>query len=301
MHEKGRLTKTIRRRYSGQQPGTKSGRRPADKPRIDRLSTAGFVPPSVYIGVSFVRASRDTPRRAVFDCLVGKRVGCRLGEPTCPRPAPPSRRAPPRRAPPRPWYVRVLDSTGVRVLDSTGNASGKLSRKPVFGVIWGSNGEVACPSGASWSRLLRARPQQRQRRLSWVVGGSNGEVVWSSGESGSCLWDARALEPSGLIRLGPARVSRMVVFGCLWVGTTGRTVVGRINGPLVGRPSAGMSKEVVSGNLAVGRGGCVVVGGSGSQPLGIRVWDSTGVTNHKNPLLPPKLPSLFVLAARSTT
>ena len=41
----------------GQQPGTKSGRLPADKPVINRLSTAGFVLPSVTIGFPFVLAS----------------------------------------------------------------------------------------------------------------------------------------------------------------------------------------------------------------------------------------------------
>ena len=42
-----RVTKTNRRRYTGQQPGMKSARGPGDKPRMNRGSTAGFVPPSV--------------------------------------------------------------------------------------------------------------------------------------------------------------------------------------------------------------------------------------------------------------
>ena len=37
--------------FTGRQPGTKSASRPGDKPLINRLSTAGFVPPSVYIGI----------------------------------------------------------------------------------------------------------------------------------------------------------------------------------------------------------------------------------------------------------
>ena len=41
------FTETNRRRHIGQQPGTKSASRPASKPRMNRLSTAGFVPPSV--------------------------------------------------------------------------------------------------------------------------------------------------------------------------------------------------------------------------------------------------------------
>ena len=34
-------------RYTGQQPGTKSARGPADQPLINRGSNADFVPPSV--------------------------------------------------------------------------------------------------------------------------------------------------------------------------------------------------------------------------------------------------------------
>ena len=41
---------TNRHRHTGQQPGTKSARGPGAKPRMNRGSTAGFVPPSVYIG-----------------------------------------------------------------------------------------------------------------------------------------------------------------------------------------------------------------------------------------------------------
>ena len=50
LYENGLQRQIRRRRYTRQQPGTKSGRRPGDKPRINRLSTAGFVPASVYIG-----------------------------------------------------------------------------------------------------------------------------------------------------------------------------------------------------------------------------------------------------------
>ena len=53
------ITETNRRRYIGQQPGTKSAFRPADKPLVNRWSTAGFVPPPVYIGFPlFVLAKR---------------------------------------------------------------------------------------------------------------------------------------------------------------------------------------------------------------------------------------------------
>ena len=43
-----RVTETKKRRHIVQQPGTKSVRGPADKPLINRLSTARCVPPSVY-------------------------------------------------------------------------------------------------------------------------------------------------------------------------------------------------------------------------------------------------------------
>ena len=46
------VTETNRRRYTGEQPGTKSARGPAEKRRMNRGSTAGFVPPSVYMGFS---------------------------------------------------------------------------------------------------------------------------------------------------------------------------------------------------------------------------------------------------------
>ena len=89
--------------------------RPGDKPQINRSSTAGFVPPTVYIGFPlFVlpkRCSRQLssmPWRArgtvVF--YANKPVGvppCRA------RPAQPPRRAPPDTT--RPWCVRVLGST----------------------------------------------------------------------------------------------------------------------------------------------------------------------------------------------
>ena len=44
------FTKTKKLRSTGQQPGRKSASRPGEKPVMNRLSTAGFVPPSVYIG-----------------------------------------------------------------------------------------------------------------------------------------------------------------------------------------------------------------------------------------------------------
>ena len=65
--------------------------------------------------ISLVRACGETFRRRVFDALGGTRDACLLGKlfcrrPILPGPAPPSLCA--RRLDP-PWYVRVLDSTGV--------------------------------------------------------------------------------------------------------------------------------------------------------------------------------------------
>ena len=104
-----RLTGTNRRRFTGQQPGTKSGIRAADAPQV----------------VNFlVRLSRTCLARKGFTetdrCRsIGQQrgVGCLLGEPTrwlavLPRHALPRRPAVRRPAPTRPWSVWVLYSTG---------------------------------------------------------------------------------------------------------------------------------------------------------------------------------------------
>ena len=93
------FTKTKRRRSTGQQPGTKSARGLADKPRINRSSTADFVPAFGLHRISLVRASGETFRRRVFDALEGTGVPCFLGEQFCwhavlHNPAPPPRCAP---------------------------------------------------------------------------------------------------------------------------------------------------------------------------------------------------------------
>ena len=68
--------------------------------------------------ISFVRAFEESFRRVVFGTLLGTRDRCPLGGPNRrrsfrPGPAWPRRRAVDRPAPTRPWYVRVLDSTGL--------------------------------------------------------------------------------------------------------------------------------------------------------------------------------------------
>ena len=100
----GQFTKTIRRRYTGQQPGTKSARRPADKRQIHHGATAGFALPSVYIGFPLFVLPETCPggfssivwrlREAVVS-LANRPVG--VPSASRPRPAaPPSLRAPPR-------------------------------------------------------------------------------------------------------------------------------------------------------------------------------------------------------------
>ena len=111
------LAKTRRRRSTGQPPGTKSGRRIADKLRVNR----GLCSSIGLHWISFVRVSEESFRTVVFDALGGKRVGCSLGEPTRRRPVLPGPvrpAAPPCAAPPQPrqWYVRVLGSTGKQLV-----------------------------------------------------------------------------------------------------------------------------------------------------------------------------------------
>ena len=78
----------------------KSASRPVDKPRMNRLSTADFVPAFGLYRISLVRASGGTFKRPVFDALGGPRVACLLGElfcwhhPVLPDPARPPRRMP---------------------------------------------------------------------------------------------------------------------------------------------------------------------------------------------------------------
>ena len=92
------FTKTNGRRSTGQQPGTKSASRPADKPLTNCLSTGDFVPAFGWHKMSLVRASGKTFKRFFHDALEGTRDACLLGGLFCLRPvltdpAPPPRRA----------------------------------------------------------------------------------------------------------------------------------------------------------------------------------------------------------------
>ena len=53
--------KACGRRYSGQQPGTKSVCRPRNEQNVHWLSNAGFVPPSVYTRLSLILLPKKLP------------------------------------------------------------------------------------------------------------------------------------------------------------------------------------------------------------------------------------------------
>ena len=114
IHKQAKLRETKKCRSTGQQPRTKSACRPADKPLINRGSTAHFVP-SVYIGfrlfVLLEKRSSDVssiPWRVQGTCVSWANNS--VGTQSCP--TPPGRPAE-RPDPTRPWYVRVLDSTSI--------------------------------------------------------------------------------------------------------------------------------------------------------------------------------------------
>ena len=93
-------------------------RRAAVFPLINRLSTRRFVPPAVYTGLPLfvLPKSRSgqlstTPRRAK-GWLSSGRTDLSVSRPTPHRPATPRCAAPS-----RPWYDRVLDSTGANIGD----------------------------------------------------------------------------------------------------------------------------------------------------------------------------------------
>ena len=67
---------------SGEKPGTKSGRRPIDKLRLNCGASADFVPPLVYIG-SPLFVLPETRSGRLFDCISGHALhrGGRVGGP----------------------------------------------------------------------------------------------------------------------------------------------------------------------------------------------------------------------------
>ena len=111
------FTEINNRRPNDQQPKkTKSAFCPANKPRKNRGSTAGFVPPSVYKGFRLC-ASEETLRTIRSPRCLGRQEGrlspwrtdpsaSRLALP-CPAPMHPCALS----AKTCPWYVRVLDAT----------------------------------------------------------------------------------------------------------------------------------------------------------------------------------------------
>ena len=122
-----KVYKNKTRRPIGQQPGTKSGRGPADEPVINHPSTARQ-PLVVLLYRNLFFPFRSEVRNSCLLCpRRGKIDGFFLGAPArrrpalraLPRPSPPCPTAsPPRRpavrrpAPPRPWYAWVLEPTG---------------------------------------------------------------------------------------------------------------------------------------------------------------------------------------------
>ena len=85
---------------------------------MDRMSTAGFVPPIELNMNSLIRAFGESFNTVVFDALMVKRVACFLGRqtrrrPVRPDPARPGHLAVRRPAATRPWYVRFWDSKGM--------------------------------------------------------------------------------------------------------------------------------------------------------------------------------------------
>ena len=78
-----KVYKEKKQRSTGQQPRRKSASRPGDKPRINRSSTADFVPAFDLHIISLVLASGETFRRRFFDALGGTRDACLVGEQFC--------------------------------------------------------------------------------------------------------------------------------------------------------------------------------------------------------------------------
>ena len=115
------FTETERRRSLGQQPGARSGRRPADEPRINRLSTTGqlvmvflysvymgfrlFVLPKRHSGQLFSMPWKPWGAKGTVVSWANRPVGVQ----SCPATLCP---APPCTAPPRP--ARGMSASWIR-------------------------------------------------------------------------------------------------------------------------------------------------------------------------------------------
>ena len=117
------LTRTERRPSTGQQPGTKSGRRPKDEPPVSRSSTGcqpviGFLD-LVKMGFHMFVHPNKTPGRSFFCFWARKRyVGRSLGAPLRPASVPPRTASPspasPGLVPPRPAVPRPVPPRSAR-------------------------------------------------------------------------------------------------------------------------------------------------------------------------------------------
>ena len=106
------FTETNRRRQTDQQQGTKSARGPAYKPRMHRLSTAGFVLPWIYIWIRLSVFSKNYWNH-FFDALEDKRDACFLSRQTRRRPVRPDSARTPRLASPL-ATCRSMSEFGIR-------------------------------------------------------------------------------------------------------------------------------------------------------------------------------------------
>ena len=99
------FTATNRRRYTGQQPGTKGASRPCDKPVINRGFCSSIGLHGDFACSCFQRHTQEVilPPSGGYESLFS---------PVLPVLARPRRFAVRRPVPTRPGYVRVLDSTG---------------------------------------------------------------------------------------------------------------------------------------------------------------------------------------------
>ena len=101
---------------------------------MNRLSTAGFVPPSVYIGFPlFVLAKGRSGQLSAIPKRARGTVGFWATRPVLPGPAAPRCPAVRSADPNRTWYVRVLDST-----------SGSTGQKRFVGCGFGFCGSSTC-------------------------------------------------------------------------------------------------------------------------------------------------------------